>query len=526
MSEQYSEWSTIDAGGVGTGESYDIVDGRPPEPILSVPFLFYPSLDPDAPENKLNDVSPFSKLWYSQLPTHMKEADQHQNAETGAWPMLRFMETIGHIADGVRSTVDDMYQGVWTHPSTVPDRGLLWLAALLGVPESQKNVSRPQLREALVDMVENGRKPVGTPAELAAAAKQFLTGNKRVSVYAAAQWPGFFTPTDEALIAAMGFGSVTALHVQPVAPLPAVDNRWTGTPHASISEQYRRGQFHAENLVWNPSFETNLTGWTTPNATLAQDTVVVETGTASGRITPGTAGWGLTEAARDVPGTGTLVARYRVRCDTAKSVRARIVSGTATTYGETIALNAGEWTWVHVSADVTVGNTYAISLLNVGTDTHVVYVDRVYAARSQYAVGGYFDGDGLDSASTEIWLDTDIAVAHTWDGNAWTAYAGVEVQAQAVIDERLAGDMLRAHTIVIVAAPNEIPNADLEAFAASMRSVGVVPGGHSLQVMTLQPNWDAADAAIDEMGGSWDAYERGTATWADDEALGLDDFTM
>lgn len=342
-------WARIDAGGVGDAELLDVIDGRPPELGQAQGPLFYPTLDPDAPENLLA-IANWTKLWYSNFPEFVKEADQVQNITEGGWPLARFMDAIGHISDGVRSTVQDMYDGTWTNPATVPERALPWLASVLGVPRSQKGVPPAQLREALVNMVENGKSPVGTRTELANAAKQFLLDTKVVSVRSAVDAPNFLTPTDQALVTAVGLASVRALYVGPQPPLT------------------------------------------------------------------------------------------------------------------------------------------------------------------------------VPFPSESIWVRTDTRTAHTWNGaGGWTQHAGSAAAAGAVVDEREAGDMLRAHTIVVVVRADQVPNGDLALLAERIRSVGVIPAGHSLFILTAQATWDNYQAEMDAAGGTWDDYEQRTRVWTDVESLGLSD---
>jgi len=62
------------------------------------------------------------------------------------------------------------------------------------------------------------------------------------------------------------------------------NSRWTGTAHASTSIISGRG-----NLIVNPSFETETTGWNVTNVTLARVTTDSYVGNASLRITSGSA---------------------------------------------------------------------------------------------------------------------------------------------------------------------------------------------------------------------------------------------
>lgn len=354
MSQNNSEyglsWPIIDAGAPGEADQFDVIEGRPPEGREDIPALIYANLDPTAPENLVN-VTAFTRLWYSYLPMYMREADEVQNPMDGGWPMLRWMDSIGHIADGVRATTQDMYDGKWTNPATVPDRAVPWLASVLGVPRSQKNIPGPQLRQVLTDMIENGRAPTGTRSELAAAAKQFLLGEKQAVVRPQVSLPRSLNNEDLALGAAMGYaGRVVAVHVSSLPPGPA----------------------------------------------------------------------------------GTV---------------------------------------------------------------------------------------------DDIWVRTTDDTVHTSDGTTWTLYTATDVSAEraAVQAKRETETFLRAHTIVIIVRPDEVPDGDLVKFAANLRNVGVVPAGHALVVVTAQATWDSYQAAMDSLGGSWNAYEAATSTWQDNDALGLSD---
>lgn len=530
MTISQDDWARIDAGGVGDADAFDVIDGRPPEAAPSIGPLYYPALDPDAPENQLS-ISPWTKLWFSQLPTFVKVADQAQNTETGGWPMARFMDAVGHIADGVRSTVQEMYDGTWTNPATVPDRALPWLASVLGVPRSQKGVPLPQLREALVNMVEDGKAPVGTRTELANATKQFLTDSKVVSVRAAAEVPNYLTPTDEALVNAVGMASVRALFVGPQAPATETINRWTGTPYGSPSERLRYGTVVAENLVHNSTFQVDLAGWST-NAytTQTRDTAVKETGLASARLNPTAAEWYWLETYRTSPAAGEHVVRARIYVEATRTVRLRVwqYDGGFSISGASQTLTPG-WQWIEMPFTLdSASHRFRVSLQGGpgDPDPTPLWVDRIYAARATHAASGHFDGDTPDSPAEHVWVDTDTRRAHTWDNtaNAWVEHAASAAQAGAVVDEREAGDMLRAHTIVVLVRSDQVPGGDLVWLADSIRSVGVIPAGHSLYIITAQPTWETFDSRVDALGGSWSDYEEVTRVWTDVESLGLADF--
>ena len=364
MAYSTEDWSSLDAGplqdpiytptavdaGPVTDTDADIIEGNPPTEDPTPPDLFYPQLDPNAPENRLRQISPFTKLVYANLPTFIKEADEHQNEESGGWPLLKLIDAPCHIPDKVRAVTDELARGVWTNPATVPDRGLRWLASILGVPQSQKAVPAAQLREALTNVVANGRPPTGTRAEIAASARQFLTGTKQVLVTSGIRRAEQPLPEDLALLTAMGITDPNKrVWVSPAAPAPAK------------------------------------------------------------------------------PSAGDV--------------------------------------WV-----------------NERTQTVATYTDGKWAP----------------------YTTSNVAAAAT-----------------AAVTARAADRFRRAHTIVIIARPDEVPGNDLGALAEQIRAAGLVPAGHTLEVVIAAATWQGFEDAVTAAGGTWADYERETRTWADDESLGL-----
>lgn len=182
MTTTPEEVQYLDGGGVTAGEETTYDGGSPIEAAVDLERdLGYPQLDRDAPETQ-EDVTPFTLAMYSFLPVYIKEADQTANPEGGGWPLLRFLDAAGHIPDQIRAKAADIASGRWTNPATVPEDSLRWLASLFGVPSSQKSVPAHQLRQALIDLVDNGRPADGTRGQIAAAAKQFLVGTRTVSI--------------------------------------------------------------------------------------------------------------------------------------------------------------------------------------------------------------------------------------------------------------------------------------------------------------------------------------------------------
>lgn len=95
------------------------------------------------------------------------------------YPLLRFMEGPGQIAGQVRDLSDGLWSGEFMDPANTPDSALRWVAQLMGVSATTRNQSPAELRAYLVDLSVNGRPASGTRADIANAARKFLTGDKQ-----------------------------------------------------------------------------------------------------------------------------------------------------------------------------------------------------------------------------------------------------------------------------------------------------------------------------------------------------------
>jgi hypothetical protein len=109
-----------------------------------------------------------------------------------AYPLLRYMDGIGHQAGYLSDAVNDIHDGKWTDPATAPEFYLPFLASVLGVPRRYSDsLTAVQLRQHLVDMVEGNAPIPGSREHIVIAAKQWLTGSKEVSVVPAHTIAGY-----------------------------------------------------------------------------------------------------------------------------------------------------------------------------------------------------------------------------------------------------------------------------------------------------------------------------------------------
>ena len=116
-------------------------------------------------------------------------------SEAAAYPLLRYMDGIGHQAGFLSDMVNDMHEGRYTDPLTAPESALPFLAAVLGVPRSySRTLTLPQLREHLVDLVEGDYPTPGSQEYIATTARQYITGSKEVTVVPAHTIDGYSGP--------------------------------------------------------------------------------------------------------------------------------------------------------------------------------------------------------------------------------------------------------------------------------------------------------------------------------------------
>lgn len=119
----------------------------------------------------------WSREWWESLPLAYRVADRD---EVGGYPLLRYMQGPGSIAQKIRDLGQDYWDGIFTDPLRVPDgKPLKWLAMILGVKISGGDAD---LRARLVELVEDGRSPDGTKAAIADATRPYLLGSRQVQV--------------------------------------------------------------------------------------------------------------------------------------------------------------------------------------------------------------------------------------------------------------------------------------------------------------------------------------------------------
>ena len=444
------------------------------------------------------------------------------------YPLLRFMDGVGHQAGYLDDQLAHMWDGDTFNPVTAPDQWLRFLGTIMGLPRTYMGrLTLPQLRSHLVAFAENGRPPIGSRRNIAEVAKQWLTGDKQVSVIPATQLPTWNGGEDKQLLQAVK-GSTTSgkVIVSPTAPIPDVEYRWAGARGMSTSIMLTNGSKAGENLETNPRFEKDLAGWSIARGTMKRDTTVYQTGGGSAGILPSAdagAGWYFITDTRTFPAATTATTTMWVYSQVRRNVAVRTwgYGGAPTTQGDTVSLTPNTWTPVTATYPVDPRYTYRPGLVPAVGDTTAgaLWVDRVYTARTEYDYGNYFDGDNQDSSANDLWVKPGSPnTVYVWDQQArWVQKTGVtQGLIDAVVDAKRG--VRSVYTLLMFVRADELPNRDLKAFQQFMQDSGVIPAGHRLVCLESRPTWDQWENAV---GPTWTDLESRTKTWTDSESAGV-----
>lgn len=443
------------------------------------------------------------------------------------YPLLRFIDGVGHQAGFLDDQLAHMWDGDTFNPVTAPEQWLRFLGTIMGLPRTYMGrLTLAQLRSHLVAFVENGRPPIGSRRNIAEVAKQWLTGDKQVSVIPATQLPSWNGGEDKALLQAVkGSAASGKVLVSRTAPVPATEYQWTGDRGLSTSIMLTAGSKTAENLETNPRFFQDLAGWSMTRGTAKRDTTVSQVGNGSAIITPAAdsgSGWYFIADTRSYAYTSKMTTTMWVYSQTPRSLAVRVwgYGGAPTTQGDTVSLTPNTWTPLTVSYTVAPGHTYRPGLVPAAGDLNhnPLWVDRVYTARAAYDRGGYFDGDNADSTINDVWVKPGTPnSAYKWDyQKRWVAATPEQALIDAVVDANRG--VRSVYTLLMFVRADELPGRDLKAFQKFMQDSGVIPAGHRLVCLESRPTWDQWENAV---GPTWTDLESRTKTWTDSESAGV-----
>jgi hypothetical protein len=158
------------------------------------------------------------------------------------------------------------------------------------------------------------------------------------------------------------------------------------------------------NLLTNPSFETNATGWTSGNGTIARDTTTASRGGASGLVTVGTGGSAFnTLSAISAPAINPDTPysfRAAFRVPNAGTYMVQVGDGSHSTTSGAVVLAANEWTWVTIEniTGLTGGGAFNVTLTKLASGATFAagetwWIDTAMLVQGTTIQSDYVDGD-------------------------------------------------------------------------------------------------------------------------------------
>lgn len=195
---------------------------------------------------------------------------------------------------------------------------------------------------------------------------------------------------------------------------------WTGTEDASTSTAKATATVFRTNLVTNPSFETNTTGWAASSSSIARTTSQYYSGSACLLITPSASNGGVVSPLATTIPSATHTASAWVKGSAGDIIRIELnerTSGGLSLVGTTTVNLTLNGAWQRLSATRLFGTTGATANFNIynTTSTALFFVDATMLETSG-TVGIYFDGSSGATANAFI--------------NSWTGTAHLSTSTQ------------------------------------------------------------------------------------------------
>jgi hypothetical protein len=181
------------------------------------------------------------------------------------------------------------------------------------------------------------------------------------------------------------------------------------------------------NLVTNPNFETNTTGWASAQTGATRSTDYSYTGSASYKVTVNQTDSNIAYVTPTFSGTGNATYSVYVYIPVGSTLAGRTISlsregGTATqtaVSSSSATLVAGSWVRATITRNITVAGTMVLVARLSGTmataASQIIYVDSALAEFASSALP-YFDGTYADSYS-----------GYTLTSQAWTGTANASI---------------------------------------------------------------------------------------------------
>ena len=213
------------------------------------------------------------------------------------------------------------------------------------------------------------------------------------------------------------------------------DYGWSGTANASTSTAKATAVVTRTNLVTNPNFETNVTGWTAGGATATRVTSESYLGTAAAQVSVSSIYGNIMSDKFAITASTTYTASGYIKAAAGVVVEFRLFeydSSNNSLGTNTFVTVTGNGAWQRVSVSRTMLSNGATASIRIAgpTASTVFYADAVLLEVSS-TLGSYFDGSTGNSGDTyrTTWTGTANASTSTQSGVAISGVTGASVAA-------------------------------------------------------------------------------------------------
>jgi hypothetical protein len=205
---------------------------------------------------------------------------------------------------------------------------------------------------------------------------------------------------------------------------PSSGDAWMDSNDGSLYVYYNdtTSRPAGTNIITNPSFETNATGWTGTSSTIARSTSFEYLGLNSLKVTPSANTGKVSFTATTVNSTVYRFSAY-VYTEVTKNLRVAITSPTTNGTTTTVPYN----TWTRLDVSFTANSTSTTVNIESIDSTDVFYVDAVMLEASAN-LNDYFDG----SSYLGTWTGSAHASTSTTTGG--TAAQWIQVRANSALE--------------------------------------------------------------------------------------------
>jgi hypothetical protein len=287
-----------------------------------------------------------------------------------------------------------------------------------------------------------------------------------------------------------GGGSITTSDTKPLFPNDG--DLWYDTADGLAYVYYDDGVgtlTTRTNLVTNPSFETDITGWVQILDTAEQSSTYSFAGTKSLKINTIQDGDGVYFPNIPVTAGEVYTVSAYIYTDTSKSVNIAVTGGDST-----VTIPAGVWTRISASSTIPEFTTTAsVFITSFSDDTIPFYIDAVMLEQSS-TLNEYFDG----STAGASWTGTAHASTSTLSVSSGNSAQWVELKSSASVSSEVDVRLSNAEADI----------DDLETANSSVREISL--GGTGASTLSgAQANLGIVLSHNYIINGAFDIWQRG-----------------